>query len=362
MIYLVVIILILIIGIYLFISQPKFGRQPDKNIRSRIASSSGFKSGRFQNKSITPDLTDGATYYSVSKEFFFKRSKRRFPKGMIPSIKTELHSLHEDTLVWMGHSSYYLQINGKRILVDPVLSGSASPVKFTTRSFAGSDIYSVSDIPALDYLFISHDHWDHLDYDTIIKLIPKTARVITGLGTGSHLRRWRIDPKKITEIDWNETIEPEPGLKIHGLPARHFSGRGLKGNRALWLAFLLETAGMKILLGGDSGYDTHFKDIGEQFGPIDLAILECGQYNKSWKHIHMMPEEVVQACIDLNAKQLLPVHWAKFSLSLHDWDEPIRQVLHYAEKTGIPVIHPMIGEPVMLRKQGSYSSWWEKID
>ena len=263
MIYFIIIVIVVVIGLYLFISQPKFGRQPDTVVKKRIASSTGFKNGQFQNQSITPDLTDGATYYSVSKEFFFKRSKRRSPKGAIPSIKTDLNSLQEDSLVWMGHSSYYLQVNGKRMLIDPVLSGAASPVKFTTRSFAGSDIYSPSDIPPLDYLFISHDHWDHLDYDTVLKLIPKTTRVITGLGTGAHLRRWKINPDKITEMDWNEIIEPEPGFKIHGLPARHFSGRGLKRNRALWLSFLVETAGMKILLGGDSGYDTHFKEIGD---------------------------------------------------------------------------------------------------
>jgi L-ascorbate metabolism protein UlaG (beta-lactamase superfamily) len=363
MIYLLVLVIIIIIaGIYLFLKQPKFGRLPDAVIKQRIDSSTGFQKGSFQNKSITPDLTDGATYYSVSKEFFFKKSKRGIPKQTIPSIKTDLHSLKEDTLIWMGHSSYFIQINGKKLLVDPVLSGAASPISFTTRSFKGSDIYSAADIPELDYLFISHDHWDHLDYDTVTKLIPKTARVITGLGTGSHLRRWNVDPAKITEMDWDESIEPEPGFKIHGLPARHFSGRGLKRNQALWLSFMLETAGMKIFLGGDSGYDAHFKEIGTRFGAIDLAVLECGQYNKSWKHIHMMPEEAVQACIDLNAKQLLPVHWAKFSLSLHDWDEPIRRVMQFAAKAGIPVVHPMIGEPVLLRHQGSYTSWWEAID
>ena len=149
MIYFIIIVIVVVIGIYLFITQPKFGRQPDTVVKKRIASSTGFKNGQFQNQSITPDLTDGATYYSVSKEFFFKRSKRRSPKGAIPSIKTDLNSLQEDSLVWMGHSSYYLQVNGKRMLIDPVLSGAASPVKFTTRSFAGSDIYSPSDIPTL---------------------------------------------------------------------------------------------------------------------------------------------------------------------------------------------------------------------
>jgi L-ascorbate metabolism protein UlaG (beta-lactamase superfamily) len=359
---LVVLVALIIIFVYFFVRQQKFGRLPDDVIQDRIGSSGAFQQGSFQNRSVTPDLTDGATYFSVSKEFIFKKSKRLRPKQALPSIKTDLHSLNEDVLVWMGHSSYFIQINGKKILVDPVLSGSASPVDFTMKSFNGSDIYSTSDIPALDILFISHDHWDHLDYSTISKIHPNTNSIITGLGTGAHLRRWGIPNEKILEMDWDESIEPFPGFKIHALPARHFSGRGMKRNKALWLSFLLETAGLKIFLGGDSGYDSHFKEIGNRFGAIDLAILECGQYNKSWKHIHMMPEEVVDAAIELHAKQLLPVHWSKFSLSLHDWDEPIRRVIVAANKKNVPIVHPMIGQPVFLRKQGSYTSWWETID
>jgi len=359
----VVLLLALVIGsVYFFMRQTRFGRLPDTVIQPRINASSGYRDGSFQNKSITPDLTEGANYLTVSKEFMFKKSKRLKPSRSLPSVKTDLRSLEGDALVWMGHSSYYLQLNGRRMLVDPVLSGSASPVKFSMRSFEGSDIYSTSDIPELDLLFISHDHWDHLDYDTINQIHSKTGLVITGLGTGAHLRRWGIPAEKIIELDWDETIEPIAGFRIHGLPARHFSGRGFKRNRALWLSFLLETPDMKILLGGDSGYDTHFKSIGDQFGPIDLAILECGQYNKSWKHIHMMPEEVVDAAIELKATQLLPVHWSKFSLSLHDWDEPIRRVTRAAAAKNLPLIHPMIGQPVYLRQQGSYTAWWEEID
>jgi L-ascorbate metabolism protein UlaG (beta-lactamase superfamily) len=242
-------------------------------------------------------------------------------------------------------------------LVDPVLSGTASPVKFTTRSFKGADVYTTDDIPPIDYLFITHDHWDHLDYETLVKLKPKIGKVLTGLGTGAHLEHWGFDAKKIIEKDWNEEVLLEEGFTINTTPARHFSGRSFKRNGSLWLSFVLTTPTKKIFLGGDSGYDTHFAAIGKQFGPFDLAILENGQYNKHWKLIHMMPEEVVQAAEDLQAKMLLPVHWGKFSLALHAWDEPIQRVTAEAKRKGMPIIHPMIGEAVDLKEPGSYNLW-----
>ena len=147
-------------------------------------------------------------------------------------------------------------------------------------------------------------------------------------------------------------------LKIHTTPARHFSGRGFKRNTSLWLSLVVNTPTKKIFIGGDSGYDTHFKTIGEKFGPFDLVILECGQYNHYWKHIHMMPEEVVKAAEDLRAKKILPVHWGKFSLSLHAWDEPITRIILEARRKGMDVIHPMIGEAVYLDEEIQFSEWW----
>ena len=264
-------------------------------------------------------------------------------------------------MVWFGHSSYFLQIDGKKILVDPVFSGNASPVKFTTKSFEGSDVYAAADIPVIDYLFITHDHYDHLDYETIIQLKPKIKKVITGLGTGAHLEHWGIDKNSIIEKDWNEKVVLDPGFIVNTTAGRHFSGRGFKRNGALWMSFMLTTPGMKIFLGGDSGYDTHFKDIGNKFGPFDLAILECGQYNEYWKYIHMMPEEVVQAALDLQAQVLMPVHWSKFSLALHAWDDPIMRVTKESKKKNVPIINPMIGEEVDLKKTGIYATWWKNV-
>ena len=239
------------------------------------------------------------------------------------------------------------------------MSGIGSPIKFITKSFKGSDVYSTDDIPEIDYLFITHDHWDHLDYQSIIRLNHKIKKVITGLGTGAHLEHWGYNKDLIFELDWNEELILHPGFIVTTATARHFSGRGFKRNGSLWMSFILTTPGMKIFIGGDSGYDKHFTEIGSKFGPFDLAILENGQYDMSWKYIHMMPEEVVQAAMDLKAKMLMAVHWSKFSLALHTWDDPIRRVSEESKKKNVQLIHPMIGEEVNLNSVGIQTRWWE---
>jgi len=356
-------VLVFIGVVYIFIQQPKFGKAPSGERLERIKKSANYKEGKFQNLSYTPALTEGVSMLSVLNEFFFKKKKHRKPPTILPSQKTNLLALapNKDVLVWFGHSSYFIQIDGKKILVDPVLSGAASPVKFTTRSFPGSDIYTTDDFPAIDYLFISHDHWDHLDYETVLKLKPKINRIICALGVGEHFERWGFDKHKIIEKDWNEEIVLEAGFVVNTAPGRHFSGRSFKRNISLWTAFVLETPTMKLFLGGDSGYDTHFKNIGNKFGPFDLAILECGQYDKSWKYIHMMPEETVQAAIDLQAKKLLPVHWDKFALANHDWDTPIKEVTAEAKNKNLPIITPMIGQEVELNNDTDFIEWWKEV-
>jgi L-ascorbate metabolism protein UlaG (beta-lactamase superfamily) len=359
MVVALVIVLLIVITVYLFLQQAQFGAKASGEALKRILHSPNYKNGQFQNLNDTPQLTGDAHLLQVMKEFFFNKDKRNIPQNILPSKKTNLSQLNpnDDILVWFGHSSYFMQLNGKKFLVDPVFSGHASPVKFTTRSFKGSDVYATDDIPSIDFLLITHDHYDHLDYSTIVKLKPKVKQVITGLGVGAHLQRWGYDPATIIEEDWNEEMQFE-NFTINTTSARHFSGRNFKRNSSLWLSFVLSTATKRIFIGGDSGYDTHFKNIGEKFGPFDLVILECGQYNKYWKHIHMMPGEVVQAAEDLRAKKLLPLHWGKFSLSLHAWDEPITRVVLEAKRKRMGIIHPMIGEAVYLDKETSFSEWW----
>jgi L-ascorbate metabolism protein UlaG (beta-lactamase superfamily) len=365
MIPLLIIILTATIVIYSFMLQTKFGSLPSGERLGNIKASSNYNNGKFQNQSLTPSFTEGANFFSVLKEFFFDKKIRQKPSVTLPSVKTDLLQLRqeENVLVWMGHSSYFMQLDGKAILVDPVLSGAASPLNFTTRSFAGSDIYTTDDIPEIDFLFISHDHWDHLDYSTIKKLQPKIKTIITGLGTAAHFERWGFKKELIIEKDWNETATLAPGFSVTVTPARHFSGRTFTRNTALWASFVLQTPAHKIYIGGDSGYDTHFKTIGNLHGPFDLAILECGQYNKNWKYIHMMPEETVQAAQDLQAKKMLAVHWGKFALSMHAWDEPVQRVYKAAAEKNMHLLTPMIGEQVDIDDNAqSFLPWWQNID
>jgi len=353
------------VAVYLFMQQSKFGRTPSGKRLERIKKSPHYKDGSFKNLSHTPDLTEGASYYSVMKEFIFSEKKRVKPEDTIPSVKTNILNLDpkEDVLIWFGHSSYFIQIDGKRILVDPVMSGAASPLAFTTPSFVGTDPYTTDDLPEIDYLFISHDHWDHVDYETLQKLKPKIKKIITGLGTGEHLEYWGFDKNVIIEEDWNTEIKLDSGFIAYTTPARHFSGRGFSRNNALWTSFVLQTPTLKIYIGGDSGYDIHFAEIGKNFGPFDLVMLENGQYDKSWKYIHMQPNEVLQAAKDLQAKRLFPVHSSKFALANHPWDDPLKRITDYNQSVGMPLVTPIIGELVNLKDTTQvFSKWWEGIE
>lgn len=364
LITILVLVIALVVGVLIFIQQPQFGKAPSGERLERIKKSKNYKDGAFQNLSHTPSLAEGYTMGGVLWDFLFTKYPDTNPIDALPSVKTDLNGFQpdENVLVWMGHSSYFIQLDGKKYLIDPVLSGNASPISGTTKAFSGSDIYKAEDIPEIDYLLITHDHYDHLDYQTVKALIPKVKKVITGLGVGSHLEYWGYKPEIITELDWNETFELNDSTTIYTTPARHFSGRTLKRNNTLWLSFILETKGKKLFLGGDSGYDTHFKEIGEKFGPFDLVLLEDGQYDPKWKYIHLLPEEVVQAAKDLNAKRLMPVHNSKFKLGNHPWNDPMKRVTSEAKKENLPILTPMIGEPIHLN-DSVYSSkeWWSGL-
>lgn len=364
--FLILLVLIALV-LYRFLNHPKFGKAPSGERLIQIQNSPQYKNGKFENQSFTPDLAEGASMAGVLFEFFFKKVERKTPKDLIPSIKTNLLelSLDQDILVWFGHSSYFIQLEGKRFLIDPVFSGNASPIPGTTKSFKGSDIYTVDDLPEIDYLLITHDHYDHLDYDTILKLKPKTKKIITALGVGSHLEFWGFSSDKIIEKDWYSTIKLDENLTLHTAPSRHFSGRSFKRCNTLWTSFILETKDFKMYLGGDSGYDSHFVEIGEKYGPFDIALLDNGQYNEKWKYIHNMPEDVIKAMKDLKTKRVFPVHSSKFSLSLHSWDEPLKKVteLNSLSENPITLITPMIGETVELKNdKQEFKQWWKEVN
>jgi L-ascorbate metabolism protein UlaG (beta-lactamase superfamily) len=356
------ILLLFAIAVFAFVQQPKFGKLPSGERLERIKKSPNYRNGEFQNQNPTPVMAEDANYFSTIKEFFTAKDKR--PTGEIPSTKTDLSNLDpsEDVLVWFGHSSYYMQLDGKKILVDPVLSGAASPLAFTMQAFKGTDPYAADDIPEIDYLFITHDHWDHLDYKTVLALKPKIKKIICGLGVGEHFEYWGFDANKIIEMDWNKEILLDSSLKVHSIPARHFSGRRSQANATLWTAFALQTPSLKIFIGGDGGYDNHFAEAGKTLGGFDVAILENGQYNKSWPNIHLMPEEAIQATKDLKAKRLFPVHSSKFALANHSWDDPLKRITELSDPLSPGLITPMIGEKVFLadRKQ-KFTYWWEGL-
>ncbi len=364
MLLLVSVIILLFLFGFFYQKHPKFGKLPSGERLEIIKKSPNYKDGQFQNLSPTPGLVKGTSTTKLFFDFFFKKIENKEPKQNIPTIKTDIKSLdiNQDVLIWFGHSSYYFQLDGKRFLVDPVFSGSVSPVPNSGRSFVGADIYTPDDFPDIDYLLITHDHYDHLDYSTIIALKEKVETVICGLGVGEHLEYWKYDKSQIIEKDWYDWVELHPGLKIILTPARHFSGRTFQRNTSLWTSFVVEATDYKMYLGGDSGYDSHFKEIGEQFGPFDLAILENGQYNEKWKYIHTFPEEIHTVAQDLNTTRFFPVHSSKFALAQHAWKEPLEKVSQYNQDSDIGMITPKIGELVRLKDHAQiFSKWWEGI-
>jgi len=355
-------LILLVLLLFYIYNLPVFGGKAEGKRLVRMKQSPNYKDGTFQNLSFTPALAEGYTMRQVLWEFLTDKTENKTPKNPLPTIKINLREqpISENFLVWMGHSSYYFQLSGKRFLVDPVFSGNASPIPGTTKAFTGTDIYSAEDFPKIDFLIISHDHYDHLDYKTIKSLQSKIDKVICGLGVGSHFEKWKFEEDQIIELDWYEESELTPDFKITSTPARHFSGRRFKRNNTLWSSYVLETPTKKIFIGGDSGYDFHFKEIAEKFGPFDWAILENGQYNAKWRYIHTLPEEFVKVAEELNAKNILPVHSGKFALAQHPWNEPLQKVFENSQGKNFKIFTPLIGEKLNLDDDSHiFPEWWK---
>jgi L-ascorbate metabolism protein UlaG (beta-lactamase superfamily) len=334
----------------------QFGKLPKGQEKKKIVASAQFADKQFKNELPTVMMAENVTMLKASREFV-KTRPNTTPTKPFKLSKSDLKEQQEqsESIVWFGHSSYLLTVAGLKILVDPVLSEFASPLPGMVRAFAGTGLYTVNDFPEIDVLLITHDHYDHLDYKFVKDLRSRVKQVVCSLGVAAHLKHWGYEGTKITELDWQEEYKTEH-FRFKALPARHFSGRGLIRNRSLWSSFLLEVNGKKLFLGGDSGYGPHFKRIGEQEQGFDTVILECGQYNLMWPQIHMQPEQTVQAAIDLQAKVLMPVHWGKFKLALHDWDDSVERVVAEAAKWNLNLLLPAIAERADLHK--SYNSYW----
>lgn len=334
-----------------------FGKNPDGLHRVSLTNSVNYKNGEFVNLSPTVMLAEDASYLKLMGEFF-KKKEDRVPVKAIPSVKSDVNLKKPGVYFhWFGHSSYLLSIDGFKVLVDPVFSGYASPFSFGVRSFAGSDIYKPEDFNSIDLLILTHDHYDHLDYNTLLHLKGKVKQIVCSLGVSSHLLYWGFDRQRITELDWWQDKKINNEVIMTATPARHFSGRTFKRAQTLWSSFVLQTKHGNIFVGGDSGYDIHFKEINKAFGDFSLAFLECGQYNEKWPMIHMAPEQTAEAAMDLRAEMVVPVHWGKFALAYHPWTEPVKRLAVKARDYGLKLSTPLIGEEMNMLQAG-YHEWW----
>lgn len=348
--YLLGFLLLLGLGVLLFLNQPSFGRLPRGERQHRIERSPNFRNGEFHNRERTPLMTSHKSRFSAMFDFITRKPTGELrPEVPVPVVKTELKTLDVtcELMVWFGHSSYLIQTGGKRFLVDPVFCD-ASPVSFINRPFPGTNIYKPEDFPEIDYLIITHDHWDHLDYRTVKQLRNRIGKVICPLGVGEHFEYWGFQPDQLIELDWDESAWLDDGLMINCLTARHFSGRGLSSNRTLWASFLLHSPSRKIFISGDGGYGKHFAEFGRRFPDIDLAILENGQYNDEWKYIHTMPPYILREMKDLRARRLITVHHSKYALAKHPWMEPVQTVGALQKEGRFCVLNPVIGEIIPL--------------
>lgn len=334
----------------LILRHPAFGPYSFVHRTSSLCTSSpNWRNGMFQNEEETPQFTGDKGPIAMLWDFIAHRPQDRVPQEALPVVKTDLKSLptDRDWLVWFGHSSYLFCLNGKRYLVDPLLK-MEFPATVMMKPFKGTDLYTPDDMPEIDILIITHEHWDHLDYATLRDLRPKVKQVVCPLGIGEYLEYWKYEPSIVHEMDWAEEFTMHNAqFKITCLPARHFSNRLLGGrNQTLWASFMIEANGRKVYVGGDGGYDGRFKRIREQFGQVDLAVLENGQYNNNWKYIHTTPEGLEGAIIDLQARAVFTVHHDKFALANHPWYEPDSVAQSIAERHNIHLLDQPIGTVV----------------
>lgn len=344
-------LLTLIIVAQIVLSQPVFGRNPRGARLEHVKQSPYYRDGQFQNDEPTTLMTGKHGFGTSMRDMLTgrNRSERRIPKpGEVPVVKTDLKHLpmDKDLYIWFGHSSFLLILEGKTILVDPVLV-QFSPVSFIGKPFPGTDIYKPEDMPErIDYLVISHDHYDHLDYKTVKALRERVDKVICPLGVGENFEHWGYSKEQIIELDCMEDYSDT--FTFHCLPTRHFSGRSLGRNKTQRAAWLIDTGARKVFFSGDGGYGKRYEAFGKQFTDIDLAIMENGQYGENWSQIHTMPTELGSEVKQLNPKRFVTVHHSKVALANHAWDEPRINEQKAAQESGIPLIVCKIGEVVEL--------------
>ncbi|MEW9699113.1 MBL fold metallo-hydrolase [Paenibacillus sp. SI8] len=361
--FVVLIVGLILLGILFMRLYPVFGRKPSQMKVDSFHTSEHLESGKFRNR--LPMKMDTSLKSTVGTLIdFIKGNPNRRPPRHLPMASPVFNQSNNQTQVtWFGHSASMLTIDGKTLLLDPMFGKTPSPFPlFGKPRYSGGMPLDTDDFPPIDVVVLSHDHYDHLDYGTIQKLKLKVGMFLVPLGVGGHLERWGIERERIQEYDWWEELT-YAGLRFACTPAIHFSGRSLTDrNATLWCSWVIKGKQTSIFFSGDSGYGPHFKEIGDKYGPFDLTLMECGQYDERWSDIHMMPEESVEAHLDVKGKVMMPIHWGAFTLALHAWTDPVERALKAAERKNVAVATPRIGETMAVEGEIHVNTaWWRQV-
>ena len=340
-------------------NDPQFGAGLEEMKRDDYRGTTAWKMGRFRNLDKTRLQEDLRSL--LGDLMGYLKAKNTMPSAPLPVAVANVLDRPDpdrDYVTWYGHSAVRIETAGKTLLIDPMLGEWVAPVPFLGHRFPYREYHPLEQLGDIDLMLFSHDHYDHLDYDTLMALKDRTKAYLVPLGIGAHLRAWGIPDDRITEIDWWQTVTLA-GMRFTATPARHFSGRSPSTrNKTLWCGFVIETGRHRIYFGGDSGYGRHFNQIGERLGPFDLNLLDSGQYHDRWKNVHMQPEEALRAHRDLGGGRLLPIHWGGFSLSDHPWYDPVKRIV--AADADACVMTPLIGQRVDLDDPTPCRDrWWE---
>ena len=346
---------------------PSFGGDISKEQQVQFQKSNQYKNGKFNNTKPVPRKLDFSETMKLAYTFFTTKVPNGRPKEDLKVNKLDstlvADYIGNTRLVWFGHSSFLLQVDGLNILIDPMLGKVPAPHPLLGANRFNKELpIEIEKLPQIDAVIFSHDHYDHLDYQSVLKIKNKTRQFFVPLGVGSHLEAWGVTSNKINELDWWQETKFET-LTFACTPAQHFSGRKFNNSQStLWSSWVIKSDNESIYFSGDSGYGPHFTEIGNTYGPFDIALMECGQYNERWSDIHMMPEETAQAGLDVKATKIMPIHWAGFKLALHEWTDPIKRVQEKAKELEIEVITPRIGEDIIIKDSiNNYSNWWETL-
>lgn len=327
---------------------------------SRYAHSPQYRDGGFRNP-VAPKQPGWREMPRMLWRFAFGKPDDATPDAPLPVqplTRAQLLASPDGSLFRLGHSTVLLKLDGGFWLTDPVFSERASPVQWAgPKRFHAAPI-ALEALPPIQGVILSHDHFDHLDRAAVLALAEKTRYFVAPLGVGDLLIEWGVDPVKVHQLDWWQETHLG-GLRLVATPAQHFSGRRLfADNPTLWASWVIEGDGLRVFFSGDSGYFDGFKEIGERYGPFDLTLVECGAYDAMWSGVHMLPEQTVQAHLDLRGRWLLPVHNGTFDLALHGWQEPFTRVSEHAKARGVQLTTPGFGEPVAIARPPASTPWW----